>query len=136
MIGERIVRYRMEKDITVIELAKKAGVSVSYLNKVEQNNWTCPSVQNLEKIAYALHISVHQLLGEKTAGEEAADLDEQWREVVMEAKESGVSKDRFKAFIKEKKKEKIRLLNKERNDKNLLFPGKNAGKEGFCLNCY
>ncbi|MFB5663651.1 helix-turn-helix domain-containing protein [Alteribacillus sp. HJP-4] len=104
MIGDRIVRYRMEKDISAAELAKKAGIPETYMRDVEQNIYKFPSVQYIEKISSVLNIPLHYLIEPSQGEDDGADLDEEWREVVEEAMDSGISKDRFKEFLKSKNK--------------------------------
>ncbi len=37
MIGERIKRLRLQKGISLTELAEKAGVAKSYISSIERN---------------------------------------------------------------------------------------------------
>ena len=53
LIGSKIRKLRLEKGITQIELAKKAGISNTYLSDIE-NERTNPSLKTLLKIAKAL----------------------------------------------------------------------------------
>ena len=53
LIGSKIRKLRLEKGITQIELAKKAGISNTYLSDIE-NERTNPSLKTLFKIAKAL----------------------------------------------------------------------------------
>ncbi|WP_026702654.1 helix-turn-helix domain-containing protein [Salibacterium aidingense] len=108
MIGERIVRYRMKKDMSIHDLAARTDISLTYLHDIEQNRWLYPSVQYVEKIAAALDVQVHDILGPKTEKEAAEELDEKWLEVVREAMSSYVSKEQFKEFLDAKKREKER----------------------------
>ncbi|MFZ4451181.1 helix-turn-helix domain-containing protein [Salibacterium aidingense] len=108
LIGERIVRYRMKKDMSIHDLAARTDISLTYLHDIEQNRWLYPSVQYVEKIAAALDVQVHDILGPKTEKEAAEELDEKWLEVVREAMSSYVSKEQFKEFLDAKKREKER----------------------------
>ena len=63
-IGNRIKEIRKIKNITLQELAEKAGLSIGFLSKVERN-LNSPNLANLYKICQALHIQVNELLAEK-----------------------------------------------------------------------
>ncbi len=102
MIGYRVKRYRKEKGISLTDLAQRAGVAKSYLSAIERNIQTNPSIQFLEKIAAVLDISVDHLLkdnpGQPTGGT-TYDMDDEWRSLVKEAMNSGISKDEFRDFL-------------------------------------
>ncbi|MBU9722449.1 MULTISPECIES: helix-turn-helix domain-containing protein [Bacillaceae] len=98
MIGERVQRYRKEAGMTLTELAERAGVAKSYLSALERNIQTNPSVQFLEKIASELNITIDHLLKDLSAQEEQ-DLDSEWKKLVEEAMNSGVSKEEFREFL-------------------------------------
>ena len=49
MIGERIKRLRLQKGISLTELAEKAGVAKSYISSIERNLQKNPSIQFLER---------------------------------------------------------------------------------------
>ncbi len=92
--------------MSILELAQKTGISTSHLKKIEEDKYSYPSVQKLEQIANVLNIPVQLLLGPQTSQEKETELDDVWIEVVKEAMESGVSKEQFKAFIENKKRER------------------------------
>jgi XRE family transcriptional regulator of biofilm formation len=96
MIGERVKKIRLEKKISLSELADQAGVAKSYLSSLERNLQRNPSIQFLEKIASVLHVPVDQLIHEQINKEE---LDTDWMTIVKEAMQSGVSKDQFREFL-------------------------------------
>lgn len=96
MIGQKIKQYRLQKKMSLSELANKAGVAKSYLSSIERNLQTNPSVQFLEKIAAVLGITVNDLLDDGTSGKE---LDSEWAKLVQEAMESGISKEEFREFL-------------------------------------
>ncbi|MFD2706420.1 MULTISPECIES: helix-turn-helix domain-containing protein [Salibacterium] len=98
MIGDRVKKYRKEKDISLTELAVQAGVAKSYLSAMERNIQTNPSVQFLEKVSSVLDVPVDALLKDETEQEEY-ELDEEWRSIVQEAMDSGVTKEQFKEFL-------------------------------------
>ena len=98
MIGQRIKNYRMEKKLSLSELAERAGVAKSYLSSIERNLQSNPSVQFLEKVSAVLGVSVNTLIdGEYKY--ETNELDNEWAKIVREAMESGISKDEFRQFL-------------------------------------
>lgn len=99
MIGQRIKKYRLQKELSLSELADRAGVAKSYLSSIERNLQSNPSVQFLEKISSVLNIPVNTLLHDEITEEEQKELDREWMELVKEAMKSGVSKDQFKEFL-------------------------------------
>src|SRR4029450_9689060 len=64
-IGRRIKRYRLEKGISVSELASKARISKSYLSELEKGsgNHKRPSAEILYSIGKALGVAMSDLLG-------------------------------------------------------------------------
>ncbi|MED3650928.1 helix-turn-helix domain-containing protein [Heyndrickxia sporothermodurans] len=99
MIGQRIKNFRLQKQLSLSELAEKAGVAKSYLCSIERNIQSNPSVQFLEKIAAVLGISVNSLLHEEIEKTDENELDSDWELLVREAMNSGVSKDEFREFL-------------------------------------
>jgi XRE family transcriptional regulator, master regulator for biofilm formation len=96
MIGDRVKKLRLEKKMSLSELAEKAGVAKSYLSSLERNLQRNPSIQFLEKISSVLNIPVDHLINENINKE---DLDSDWMSIVKEAMDSGVSKEQFRDFI-------------------------------------
>ncbi|SDY53511.1 XRE family transcriptional regulator, master regulator for biofilm formation [Evansella caseinilytica] len=102
MIGERVKKYRKEAGMTLTELADRAGVAKSYLSALERNIQKNPSVQFLEKIAVVLNISIDHLLKDNVnepSTKAAENLDNEWKKLVLEAMESGISKEEFRNFL-------------------------------------
>lgn len=99
MIGEKVKKFRLERGLSLSELAERAGVAKSYLSSIERNIQSNPSIQFLEKIAAVLDITVESLLHEQDANPDNEELDEEWTELVREAMESGVSKEQFREFL-------------------------------------
>jgi transcriptional regulator with XRE-family HTH domain len=66
-IGQRIRRFREERDLTPSALAEKAGVAKSYLSALEHDedraNQRRPSADTLYRIAEALGVAMSDLLG-------------------------------------------------------------------------
>ncbi|KZZ85087.1 MULTISPECIES: helix-turn-helix domain-containing protein [Bacillaceae] len=96
MIGERIRKYRKERNLSLTELANRAGVAKSYLSSIERNLQTNPSVLFLEKVSSVLGESVNTLVNDT---EESSGLDTEWSGLVKEAMHSGVTKEQFKEFL-------------------------------------
>ncbi|GKU84414.1 helix-turn-helix domain-containing protein [Niallia sp. NCCP-28] len=96
MIGDRVKKLRLEKRMSLSELAEQAGVAKSYLSSLERNLQSNPSIQFLEKIAVVFNVPVDHLINEQQNKE---DLDSEWLKIVKEAMDSGVSKSEFREFL-------------------------------------
>jgi XRE family transcriptional regulator of biofilm formation len=97
MIGERIKRLRLQRGISLTELAEKAGVAKSYISSIERNLQQNPSIQFLEKIAHVLRVPIDSLLHDHLLEEK--DLDSEWMQLIKEAMASGISKEQFREFL-------------------------------------
>lgn len=60
-IGEKVKRFRLERDLGQEKLAELAKVDFTTINRIE-NGKTNPSVKTIEKIARALKVSPKDLL--------------------------------------------------------------------------
>ncbi|KKI92982.1 transcriptional regulator [Bacillus sp. SA1-12] len=98
MIGPRIKKYRTQKNLSLSELAERAGVAKSYLSSIERNLQSNPSVQFLEKVSSVLGVSVNTLLDEQSETD-PQELDYEWKKLVQDAMQSGVSKEQFREFL-------------------------------------
>ncbi|TSB47212.1 helix-turn-helix domain-containing protein [Alkalicoccobacillus porphyridii] len=98
MIGNQVKKCRLAKGLSLSELAENAGVAKSYLSSIERNIQSNPSIHFLEKISVILNVPIETLLYEKSATEHS-DLDNEWLELVREAKASGISQDQFREFL-------------------------------------
>jgi XRE family transcriptional regulator, master regulator for biofilm formation len=99
MIGERIKQLRMQKKLSLSELAERSGVAKSYLSKIERHIQSNPSIQFLEKVADALGVDIDDIIHEQRPSEPEADVDDQWYALIREAMNSGVSKEQFREFL-------------------------------------
>lgn len=102
MIGKVIQRLRMDKRLSLTEVAERAGIAKSYLSSIERDIQDNPSIQVLEKICHVLGVSVPSLLNsvtEEDTKETVEALDPEWLEIVKEAQLSGINKDEFKDFL-------------------------------------
>ncbi|MFD3447456.1 helix-turn-helix domain-containing protein [Microbacteriaceae bacterium 4G12] len=97
MIGERIKRLRLQRGISLTELAEKAGVAKSYISSIERNLQKNPSIQFLEKISLVLHVPIDSLSQDNPLEEK--QLDSEWLKIVHDAMASGVSKEQFREFL-------------------------------------
>ncbi len=66
--GIRLKSYRKSKKMTLKELSEETGLSVGFLSKIE-NGFGNPSINNVQKICYALGITVNDLMITKTEDE-------------------------------------------------------------------
>ena len=96
MIGERVKKLRLEKKLSISELAEKAGVAKSYLSSLERNLQKNPSILFLEKIATVLEVSIEYFIINKS---ETDQLDPDWVTLVNEAMNSGVTKEQFREYL-------------------------------------
>lgn len=100
-IGEQVKKYRMQKGLTLSELAERAGVAKSYISSLERNIQSNPSIQLLEKIAQVLNVSIDTLLygTDRTKAQGDRELPDEWIELVQLAIDSQVTTDQFKQFL-------------------------------------
>ncbi|MEH7224589.1 helix-turn-helix domain-containing protein [Bacillus sp. JJ1566] len=100
MIGERIRILRGKKRYSITELAKRAGVSKSYLSYIERDVQKNPSLQFLTKIAETLDTSIEYLLGEEEKRPYYFEdkLDKEWTKLLQKAIDQGLSKNDFHEF--------------------------------------
>lgn len=98
LIGDKIKALRQSQNLSISELAEKAGVAKSYLSSIERNIQSNPSIQFIEKICDVLEVSVNELVLDYSP-EEIEELDEEWLEIVRTAIESGVSKEQFIEYL-------------------------------------
>lgn len=64
-VGESLKTYRKQKGFTQVELAKRAGISRSYLADVEAGRYN-PSLDTLMAVAKALNIETSLLISPET----------------------------------------------------------------------
>ena len=62
-LGEKLKAVRMEKDMTLEEVAKKSSLTKSFISQIELNK-TSPSITSLMKVASALEIRLTDLFRE------------------------------------------------------------------------
>ena len=64
ILGRRIAKARRDIGLTQKDLADKVGVTAQAVSKWERGS-ACPDISILDEIAYALGVSVSELLGVK-----------------------------------------------------------------------
>lgn len=61
-LGQRVRRLREQRGYSLSELARRAGISRSYLYQIE-NDASSPTHEKLEELAQALEVGLQDLLG-------------------------------------------------------------------------
>jgi XRE family transcriptional regulator, master regulator for biofilm formation len=112
MIGLRIRSLREEKGYSISELAKRAGISKSYLSQIERNLQVNPSLQLLSKLARTLDATLDDLIGvEHEEFHNNKQLDEDWAVLLKGAIDKGMSKEEFKELSDYIRFKNLRLTN-------------------------
>ena len=84
-IGERIKARRLEMNVSLAELARRADVSKGYLHSIESGETQSPSAEVLFKIAHELGTTIADLLGEtETPVPSAVEIPENLRQLAQE----------------------------------------------------
>ncbi len=73
-IGATIRSYRLGKAMSQGDIEKRTGLLRCYLSRVE-NGHTVPSLETLQKIAYALDLQLSELFSDQVVGEEMSSLN-------------------------------------------------------------
>jgi XRE family transcriptional regulator of biofilm formation len=97
MIGKQVNQLRSEMGLSLNELAKRAGVSKSYLSSIERDIQSNPSIQFLEKITAVLGVPIETFFHPVQKSEHK--LNPEWSQLVREAMESGITKEQFQEFL-------------------------------------
>ncbi len=112
MIGENLKKYRLAKGISLTELAEQSGVSKSYLNSLERNIKSNPSINVINRLADVLDTNLHDIIG---TGEDQASPAQESQGLELfneEAKKAGIEEvdlNEYKQvidYIKWKKKQR------------------------------
>ncbi|MUV36912.1 HTH-type transcriptional regulator SinR [Lentibacillus sp. JNUCC-1] len=98
MKKNNISLIRKQKGYTLSELAKRAGVSKSYLSTIERNINQNPSFHIIQKIAVALNVDVNTLFGNQRHNQ--LTLDQEWLRLMEQIKYSGLEEKRMKELKK------------------------------------
>lgn len=100
MIGESIKRNRLNKKMTLSDLARQTGLSKSYLSYIERGIKPNPSIEVLKKITRVLDLPLSDILPESFSERQEIVIDEEWQTLIREAIQMGMSKQQFKDFQK------------------------------------
>lgn len=97
-IGARIRSLRLERGLTLPQLADKAEVSIGLLSQLENSDEGAanPSLQTLRKIATALGVTIADLLGKSVAKSRAImpeKLDAGLQKFLEKARKQGMALD-------------------------------------------
>jgi len=60
-LGEKVKKYRKNRDLTQVQLAVIIGISPSYMSAIEQGA-RYPSLKVLQKIAKTIKVDIKELL--------------------------------------------------------------------------
>ncbi|MBM7690897.1 transcriptional regulator with XRE-family HTH domain [Peribacillus deserti] len=108
MDGNAFRRLRIKKGYSITQLAERTGISKSYLSYIERGLQQNPSINILTKIAQVLDCSVDDLMGETISD---MTLDKEWVNLIMEAKQQGISKDEFRLWLEFNIFKKVQINN-------------------------
>jgi len=72
-IGSTIRAYRLQKGMSQGDIEKRTGLLRCYLSRVE-NGHTVPSLETLQKIAYALDLQLAQFFSDEVVSREMSSL--------------------------------------------------------------
>ena len=74
VVGDRIRQRRLEKNLSLAELARRADLSKGYLHSIEGGDTQNPSAEILFRIANELGTTIGDLLGEDTIEDLVQDI--------------------------------------------------------------
>jgi XRE family transcriptional regulator, master regulator for biofilm formation len=95
MIGKRIQKLRLERGLSLSDVADRAGVAKSYLSTIERDIQKNPSISFIEKVAAVLGVAPQDLLQHH----DEEPLDAEWVAILQEARKSGVTKEQLEEFL-------------------------------------
>lgn len=98
MIGAKISDIRKKRGYTLSELAKRAGISKSYLSNIERNLNRNPSIHVIKKLSLVLDVDLEILLKPETYAVEQKQLDQDWIDLASQLKESGIEKEQLQEY--------------------------------------
>lgn len=131
-IGKKIRRLRGAKDLSLTALAKRAGVSKSYLSHIETGKVENVSLNVLRKIAAALKIDLFELIGNisKPNGRDTSTYDFPFSKEELErlASESGINEN----MLDEKTEDTLVSLGKVLTDPDLPVKYLDELEEKLC----
>jgi transcriptional regulator with XRE-family HTH domain len=83
-LGERVRKRRKALGLTAKAVAKAAGVSTSYISQVERGHQEDPSLPALRRLADALSMDLHTLIGGQSPAMDSAVIPAPLRELADE----------------------------------------------------
>lgn len=95
-LGELIKKFREENKMSLREFAKKAGLSHSYINNLENGidprsgKEVMPTIETLKKIAQAMNMELNDLL--KQIGYIEAEKSREWQPQLTEKDKKDIAK--------------------------------------------
>lgn len=122
MIGRVIRMYRKRKGYSINQLADIAGVSKSYLSKIERGVHRNPSVEFLKKISRALKVELKELFDTEVILYRRTEHEDEWRTHLVQAVQAGMNQEELFQFthrLKQKKKERALYRNRELTQANI-----------------
>lgn len=122
MIGRIIRLYRRRKGYSINQLAVEAGVSKSYLSKIERGVHSNPSIQFLKKVSSTLQIDLTELFDAETMLHHMGETEDEWRIHLVQAVQSGLPKEELFTFtnkLTEKRQEPARYRNRKLTESNI-----------------
>jgi XRE family transcriptional regulator of biofilm formation len=97
---EKIQDLRTKKGITLTGFSKLSGVSKSYLSFIERGKQNNPSIEVIEKLAYALDVDVHEILGEQHRSKKRVEhLDKEVIDLAIEMSKANIDKEKCRQLI-------------------------------------
>ena len=73
IVGKRLKKLRRDKNITLMQLAKKTGINEATLSRIESGAIKLRQLDKLSKIASALDVTLDNLLSKGDTNEEELD---------------------------------------------------------------
>ena len=122
MIGRIIRLYRRRKGYSINQLAVEAGVSKSYLSKIERGVHSNPSIQFLKKVSATLQVDLTELFDAETMLHHMGDTEDEWRIHLVQAVQSGMPKEELFTFtnkLTEKRPEPAPYRNRKLTESNI-----------------
>ncbi|MFK4998285.1 helix-turn-helix domain-containing protein [Bacillus sp. N9] len=86
------MKIRINKNLTLTEVANRARIAKSYLSNIERNINQNPSIHIVEKIANVLNVDVKTLIQADSNWEKE---EPEWVEFINELKKVGNGKERI-----------------------------------------
>lgn len=82
LIGKKLRQLRIEKEMTLKDLANKVNLTTSHISQIE-NNKTVPSIPTLMELAKALDVSIIEFFADELLKEPKVMNKREWTNVLM-----------------------------------------------------